>query len=51
MGQWVTVRCPARLEFAGGWSDTPPITYEHGGAVINGAITFDGKVILMSFKP
>jgi len=36
--------CPARVDVAGGWSDTPPITYEHGGAVVNVAITVDGKV-------
>ena len=29
---------------AGGWSDTPPVTYEHGGAVVNVAVTIDGKV-------
>ena len=40
---WVTVECPARIDIAGGWSDTPPITYEHGGAVINAAILLDGK--------
>ena len=39
----VTVECPARIDIAGGWSDTPPITYEHGGAVINAAILVDGK--------
>ena len=40
---WVTVACPARIDISGGWSDTPPITYEHGGAVINAALTLDGK--------
>lgn len=39
----VTVECPARIDIAGGWSDTPPITYEHGGAVINAAILVDGS--------
>ena len=38
----VTVECPARIDIAGGWSDTPPITYEHGGAVVNAAILVDG---------
>lgn len=28
--------------FPGGWSDTPPITYEHGGAVVNMAVLVDG---------
>ena len=43
LGQSVTVECPARIDIAGGWSDTPPITYEHGGAVINAAIVLDNK--------
>ena len=36
---------PARLDLAGGWSDTPPICYEHaaGGVVINAAIQIDGR--------
>jgi fucokinase len=43
MDKWVMAECPARVDVAGGWSDTPPITYEHGGAVVNVAITVDGK--------
>lgn len=27
----------------GGWSDTPPIAFEHGGLVVNVAIKVDGK--------
>ena len=27
-GPWVTATAPARVDLAGGWSDTPPITYE-----------------------
>lgn len=38
MGVWVEALCPARLDLAGGWSDTPPICYEQGGAVLNVAI-------------
>ncbi|CAG5122605.1 unnamed protein product [Candidula unifasciata] len=34
MNKWVQADCPARIDLSGGWSDTPPITYEHGGAVI-----------------
>lgn len=44
MEKWVTAECCARADIAGGWSDTPPITYEHGGAVLNAAIMIDGKV-------
>ena len=40
----MTAKCPVRVDVAGGWSDTPPITYEHGGAVLNVAITVDGQV-------
>ena len=43
MDQWVIAECPARTDMAGGWSDTPPITYEHGGAVLNVAVLVDGK--------
>ncbi|MEI8122633.1 MAG: hypothetical protein WCI20_11310 [bacterium] len=38
---WVTT--PVRLDFAGGWSDTPPISTELGGNVINAAITLNGQ--------
>ncbi|XP_036604711.1 L-fucose kinase [Trichosurus vulpecula] len=43
LGHWVVVECPARVDFSGGWSDTPPITYEHGGAVVDLAILVDGR--------
>ena len=39
---WFIAETAARIDLAGGWSDTPPITYEHGGAVVNAAITIDG---------
>lgn len=38
---WVT--SPVRFDFAGGWSDTPPICLEHGGAVLNAAVTLNGQ--------
>ncbi|GLD61656.1 L-fucose kinase [Lates japonicus] len=37
--EWQEVECPARLDLAGGWSDTPPIAFEHGGSVTNAAHT------------
>lgn len=43
MNCWVVAECPARLDLSGGWSDTPPITYEHGGAVVTVAIQVDDK--------
>jgi galactokinase/mevalonate kinase-like predicted kinase len=39
----VVVRAPARIDLAGGWSDTPPISYEHGGAVTNLGVLVDGR--------
>ena len=38
---WVTT--PVRLDFSGGWSDTPPISTELGGTVVNAAITLNGQ--------
>ena len=37
---WVTT--PVRIDFAGGWSDTPPICTERGGTVLNTAVTLNG---------
>jgi len=34
---------PARLDFAGGWSDTPPYCLEHGGSVLNAAVKLNGQ--------
>lgn len=42
--QQVTVASPVRIDLAGGWSDTPPICLERGGAVLNMAITLDGAL-------
>nr|XP_028595277.1 L-fucose kinase isoform X6 [Podarcis muralis] len=42
MGRWLRAACPARIDLSGGWSDTPPITYEHGGAVVDLAVLVDG---------
>lgn len=36
-------RCPARIELAGGWTDTPPYTLEFGGQVTNTAINLNGQ--------
>lgn len=32
---------PVRVDLAGGWSDTPPITYEYGGSVTGMAVLVD----------
>ena len=42
-GQYVEVQACARIDIAGGWTDTPPIAYEHGGVVVNAAVSLDGK--------
>lgn len=38
---WVCL--PARLDFAGGWLDTPPQCLERGGSVLNAAVTLNGQ--------
>jgi fucokinase len=37
------VELPARVNFGGGWSDTPPYCLMEGGTVVNAAILLDGK--------
>ncbi len=39
----VWVLLPARLDFAGGWTDTPPICLERGGCVLNASVTLNGQ--------
>ena len=39
----VRVTAPVRIDFAGGWSDTPPICFKEGGTVFSAAVTVDGK--------
>ena len=43
LNTWAHASCPARIDLGGGWSDTPPVTFEHGGAVTNMAILVDGE--------
>jgi len=38
------VALPVRVDFAGGWSDTPPHSIERGGGVLNAAVLLDGKL-------
>lgn len=35
---------PLRVNWGGGWSDTPPYCLENGGTVLNAAIMLDGKM-------
>lgn len=37
---------PARLDFAGGWTDVPPFSARSGGAVVNAAIDLNARVEL-----
>lgn len=38
-----TVKLPLRVNWGGGWSDTPPYCNEKGGTVLNAAIRLNGK--------
>jgi len=40
--QGVRVQVAARIDFGGGWTDTPPYSIERGGTVLNAAITLNG---------
>jgi fucokinase len=43
---------PVRLDFAGGWTDTPPYCLENGGAVVNVAVNLnDAEPIQSTFHP
>ena len=42
-GETIRVTAPVRIDFAGGWSDTPPICCKEGGCVLAAAVTIDGK--------
>lgn len=43
-GQAVTVYAPARVDLAGGWTDTPPQAYEWGGVVTTLSLTVRDEV-------
>lgn len=38
-----TVRLPLRVNWGGGWSDTPPYCNEKGGTVLNATILLNGE--------
>ncbi len=40
----VTERLPVRVNWGGGWSDTPPYCNEQGGTVLNVAVTLQGRL-------
>ena len=37
------VHAAARIDFGGGWTDTPPYSIERGGTVLNAAVTLRGR--------
>jgi fucokinase len=39
----VEVSAPIRIDFGGGWSDTPPFCIDWGGTVLNAALTLEGE--------
>ncbi|MGQ1891815.1 bifunctional fucokinase/fucose-1-phosphate guanylyltransferase [Thermophagus sp. OGC60D27] len=47
--QIVWGRSPARLDLAGGWSDTPPYCIQSGGKVLNMAVDLNGQPPLQIF--
>ncbi len=40
----VVTRLPIRVNWGGGWSDTPPYCMEHGGTVLNAAMSLNGEL-------
>lgn len=47
--QILWARSPARIDLAGGWSDTPPYCLEYGGAVLNVAVDLNGQPPIQVF--
>ncbi|UCE50455.1 MAG: hypothetical protein JSW47_09880, partial [Phycisphaerales bacterium] len=45
----VWARAAARLDFAGGWTDTPPYSLEHGGCVVNAAVNLNGQPPIQAY--
>ncbi len=40
----VTVHLPLRVNWGGGWTDTPPYCLENGGVVLNAAVSLRGRL-------
>ncbi len=47
--QIVWGRAPARVDLAGGWTDTPPYCLEQGGSVVNIALDLNGQPPIQVF--
>lgn len=47
----VITKLPVRVNWGGGWTDTPPYCLEHGGMVLNAAVTLNGQLpIVITIK-
>ena len=46
--QPVRVHAAARIDFGGGWTDTPPYSIERGGTVLNAAVTLRGRYPILA---
>ncbi len=44
----VRVHAAARIDFGGGWTDTPPYSIERGGTVLNAAVTLRGRYPILA---
>ena len=42
------VYAAARIDFGGGWTDTPPYSIERGGTVLNAAVTLRGRYPILA---
>lgn len=47
--QVIWARSPVRLDLAGGWTDTPPHCFLHGGQVVNLAVELNGQPPIQVF--
>ena len=47
--QIVWARSPARVDLAGGWTDTPPYCLEQGGSVLNIGLNLNGQPPIQAF--
>ena len=47
--QVIWARSPVRLDLAGGWTDTPPYCFLHGGNVVNVAVELNGQPPIQVF--
>lgn len=47
--QVIWARSPVRLDLAGGWTDTPPYCFLHGGHVVNLAVELNGQPPIQVF--